>query len=126
MTGLASERVFCERAQAGCTSGVGWAMGSGVSHDNPEGPRQCRAPEPFVPPPPKDGVVPNRVTHDLYIAQLEHYLINVACHPQAFQKKVDMRRDARFGELWNEVAVPELPAVHAARHNRADWLPDGL
>ena len=50
----------------------------------------------IIPGPPQDALYPTRATHELYVQELEAYLIAVATYPHAFQKKVELRR----GPAW--------------------------
>ncbi|OLQ15612.1 hypothetical protein AK812_SmicGene143 [Symbiodinium microadriaticum] len=50
----------------------------------------------IIPAPPRDALYPTRATHELYVQELEAYLITVATYPHAFQKKVERRR----GPAW--------------------------
>ena len=58
--------------------------------------------------PPKQAVAPDSATHRMYVRELDIYLGKVARNPNDFEKKVEMRREARFGGLWAKVAVSEL------------------
>ena len=51
-------------------------MGSGVGVASPV--VACCA-EPFIPPPPRDGVVPTRIIHELHVVELEDYLVTSQC-----------------------------------------------
>ena len=48
----------------------------------------CHVPESF-PTPPEDVLPPDGNTHQMYIRQLNTYLLNVAKHPQEFKQKVE-------------------------------------
>ena len=77
---------FCHRTAVVFDSDT--VMGAGSSCTKADATR-C-----LVPAPPHDPLRPTRATHMLYVQELEAYLIHVATYPDAFQKKVEKRRDA--------------------------------
>ncbi|CAE7792629.1 HFA1 [Symbiodinium sp. CCMP2456] len=55
----------------------------------------CYVPQTF-PTPPK-VLPPDQRTHELYVRELNSYLMFVARNPQAFQNQVEMRLHVRLG-----------------------------
>ena len=74
--------------------------------------------------PPQQVFPPDLATHMQYVRTLDAYLERVSMHPQSFLMKVEMRRQACFGNLLDlqiERAVP----LHKMR-SRMNEAEDGV
>ncbi|CAE7836072.1 atpH [Symbiodinium sp. CCMP2592] len=82
----------------------------------------CYVPKTF-PAPPQDVQPPDATTHQLYVRQLDKYLVRVAKNPEAFQVQVERRREAFFGEVWTGSTKSQV-RVHPV-DSEAKWLSVG-
>ncbi|CAE7920775.1 atpH [Symbiodinium necroappetens] len=62
-----------------------------------------RVPQSFPKPP--QNLPPDQATHQLYVRELNMFLINVARNPDAFVKRVERGREIRFAELSMETGM---------------------
>ena len=76
------------------------------------------------PEPPK-SLAPDFETHQLYLKELETYLLRVAKMPCTFEKKVKRRRAACFRDLNTLDMQQQLRLLPCAVHAEADWLSVG-
>ena len=86
----------------------------------------CHVPHSF-PQPSKEALPPDGNTHRRYMKQLNAYLNQLEDNPGVFQRKVETRRDAHFGEhRIKAMPEPRMPPGSVAESSEADWLPVGL
>ena len=83
-----------------------WGAACTCTVKNGCGTSTVRVPQSFPKPP--QNFPPDQATHQLYVRELNMFLINVARNPHAFEKRVERRREIRFAELSMETGVPKL------------------
>ena len=96
-------------------------MGCGASHGcwvwEPDDPTLFYVPDTFPAPP--RTLPPDHATHQLYVNELNAYLLSVLKEPRAFEKKVRKRRAATLRDPSAAVDKQQLGV-------EADWLSVGL